>query len=191
MIFQTMWYVQPAKTQISLRIRAVWSEPLLVAWIFYDCKLLTEHNLEFLSIKGGCKGSSESTLVKMPHCWKSHVAAHFSLARTFLFEPTTSSKVWVHYSVNTIYSLDISAIGMVCFHELETFCKFLKYFLSVCAVFIHMRKFRTHPLPTVEKITRPNSALDLRRRCTSACEQSICIVQIYRNKIWLHQYYTM
>ena len=28
-------------------------------------KLLTEHNLEFLSLKGGCRGSSESTLVKM------------------------------------------------------------------------------------------------------------------------------
>ena len=38
-------------------------------------KLLTEHNLEFLSLKGGCRGSSESTLVKMPHCWKSHVTA--------------------------------------------------------------------------------------------------------------------
>ena len=36
-------------------------------------KLLTEHHLEFLSLKGGCTGSSESTLVKMPHCWKSHV----------------------------------------------------------------------------------------------------------------------
>ena len=31
-------------------------------------KLLTEHQLEFLSLKGGCTGSSESTLVKMPHC---------------------------------------------------------------------------------------------------------------------------
>ena len=39
-------------------------------------KLLTEHHLEFLSLKGGCRGSSESTLVKMPHCWKSHVTAH-------------------------------------------------------------------------------------------------------------------
>ena len=34
-------------------------------------KLLTEHNLEFLSLKGGCRGSSESTHVKMPHYWKS------------------------------------------------------------------------------------------------------------------------
>ena len=39
-------------------------------------KLLTEHHLEFLSFKGGCSGSSESTLVKIPHLWKSHVTAH-------------------------------------------------------------------------------------------------------------------
>ena len=40
-------------------------------------KLLTEHHLEFLSLKGGYTGSSESTLVKMPHCWKSHATAHY------------------------------------------------------------------------------------------------------------------
>ena len=38
-------------------------------------KLLTENNLEFLSLKGGCTGSSESTLVKMSNFWKSHAAA--------------------------------------------------------------------------------------------------------------------
>ena len=38
-------------------------------------KLLTEHQLEFLSFKGGCTGSSESALFKMSHCWKSHVMA--------------------------------------------------------------------------------------------------------------------
>ena len=38
-------------------------------------KLLTEHHLGFISLTGGCRSSSESTLVKMPHCWKSHVAA--------------------------------------------------------------------------------------------------------------------
>ena len=42
-------------------------------------KLLTEHHLEFLSLKGGCTGSSESTLVKMSNCWKSHAAVHISL----------------------------------------------------------------------------------------------------------------
>ena len=38
-------------------------------------KLLTEHHLEFLSLKRECTGSSESTLVKMCHCWESHVTA--------------------------------------------------------------------------------------------------------------------
>ena len=41
-------------------------------------KLLTEHRLEFLSLKGGYRGSSESTHVKMPHCWKYHAIAHYS-----------------------------------------------------------------------------------------------------------------
>ena len=31
-------------------------------------KLLTEHHLEFLSLKGGCTGSSQCTLVKILSC---------------------------------------------------------------------------------------------------------------------------
>ena len=42
-------------------------------------KLLTEHHLEFLRLKGGCIGSSESTHVKMPHCWKFHALAQIDL----------------------------------------------------------------------------------------------------------------
>ena len=38
-------------------------------------KLLTEHYLEFLSLTGGYTGSSESTHVKMPYCWKSYALA--------------------------------------------------------------------------------------------------------------------
>ena len=45
-------------------------------------KLLTEHLLEFLSLKGDCTGSSESTLVKMPHCWKSHVTVRIHTIST-------------------------------------------------------------------------------------------------------------
>ena len=41
-------------------------------------KLLTEHHFEFLSLKKGCTGSSESTLVKMSHCWKSRDTAQLS-----------------------------------------------------------------------------------------------------------------
>ena len=43
-------------------------------------KLLNEQHLEFLNLKGGCTGSSESPLVKMPHCWKSSVMARLTLS---------------------------------------------------------------------------------------------------------------
>ena len=60
---------QPAYTRSLIRA--------FVSRLTIKCvKLLTEHHLEFLSLKGGCTGSSESTFVKMPHCWKSHVTAH-------------------------------------------------------------------------------------------------------------------
>ena len=36
------------------------------------------HILEFLSLTGGCTGSSESTHIKMSHCWKSHVTAQMN-----------------------------------------------------------------------------------------------------------------
>ena len=57
-------------------------------------KLLTERHLEFLSLKGVCTGSSESTLVKMSHCWKSHAATQiikyaphvYSIDMTMLIE---------------------------------------------------------------------------------------------------------
>ena len=41
-------------------------------------ELLIEHHLEFLILIGGCTDSSESTLVKMSHCWKPHVTAKLS-----------------------------------------------------------------------------------------------------------------
>ena len=60
-------------------------------------KLLTEHSLEFLSLKGGCRGSSESTLVKMPHCWKSHATLiYWSYATISGF-----LAVWPIYSYNS------------------------------------------------------------------------------------------
>ena len=37
--FPTISFVRRANAQTSLRIRTVWSEPLLVIWILYDCKV--------------------------------------------------------------------------------------------------------------------------------------------------------
>ena len=45
-------------------------------------KLLTERHLKFLFLKGGYTGSPESIHVKMPHCWKSHAAAHTGILKT-------------------------------------------------------------------------------------------------------------
>ena len=71
MRFPTMWHLRPEKTSDQ----PAHTRSLIRA---FACRLsiqLTEHYLKFLSLKGGCRGSSESTHVKMPHCWKSHVTA--------------------------------------------------------------------------------------------------------------------
>ena len=56
-------------------------------------KLLTEHHLEFLSLKGGGRGSSESTLIKMSNCWKSHAAGQMQTVKVKCREDFLSS--WV------------------------------------------------------------------------------------------------
>ena len=107
MRFPTIWHVRSAKAQTSLRICADWSEHLLVAWIFY-VKLLTKHYLEFLSLKGGCTGSSESTLVKMSHCWKSHVTAQINHHRALrLWDLKNINAAWKTCFTPIIW-LDIS-----------------------------------------------------------------------------------
>ena len=74
----TIWYVRPA----SLRSACAYaqSDQSLCLSLEYpmSVKLLTKHHLRYLSLKEGYTGSSESTLVKMPHCWKSHVIAQLS-----------------------------------------------------------------------------------------------------------------
>ena len=108
-----MWYVRPAKPQIRLRVcpkiepmheipnsvvcatskasdQPAHTRSLISSFasrlsiLYMIVKLLTEYHLEFLSLKRDCRGSSESTLVKMPHCWKSHAPAQiqFELAST-------------------------------------------------------------------------------------------------------------
>ena len=74
-----MWYVRPAKAQTSCAYAQSDQSLCLSLEYYMNIKLLNEHNLEFLSLKEGYTGSSESIHVKMPHCWKLHVAAHLSL----------------------------------------------------------------------------------------------------------------
>ena len=67
-------------------------------------KLLIEQHLEFLCLKRGCTGSSESTLVKKTHCWKSHAMAH-------LLKQAANAQASVFISA---VSLAVSALS-VCF----------------------------------------------------------------------------
>ena len=62
--------------------------------------LLAEYHLEFLSLKGGFIGSSESTHVKMPHCWKSHVAAQLYRIKEWFLSHENSYKSF-SFIVNT------------------------------------------------------------------------------------------
>ena len=55
---------QPAQTRSLIR---VFASRLRFLWLL--------SHLEFLSLKGSCRGSSKSTLVKMSNCWKSHATA--------------------------------------------------------------------------------------------------------------------
>ena len=63
--------------QQSLRSACAYAQSDQRLWLSFEysmtVKLLSEHHLEFLSLKGGDIGSSEPELVKMPHCWKLHV----------------------------------------------------------------------------------------------------------------------
>ena len=57
-------------------------------------KLLTEHHLEFVSLKEGCRGSSEST-----HCWKSHALAQlYTINVKNENEPTCNKPNRKHYT---------------------------------------------------------------------------------------------
>ena len=84
-------------------------------------KLLTEHHLESLSLKGGCTASSESTHVKMPHCWKSHVAAHIHvfisqkanriiLLKEIVIYKHVKCKGYLHYFVKNYSMLNNDSI---------------------------------------------------------------------------------
>ena len=74
-------------------------------------KLLTEHHLAFLSLKGGYTAWFESTLVKMTHCWKSNVTAHIKrlvgLVISALWQKTNN--VAVHHRKTKI-SLGITSV---------------------------------------------------------------------------------
>ena len=72
-------------------------------------KLLTEHHLEFHSLKGGCRGSSESSHVKMSCCWNSHAATdiiisiyHLGWPQIFSTYATENGLKFEHLSLSVV-----------------------------------------------------------------------------------------
>ena len=92
-----------------------------------NVKLLTEHHLMFLSLKGGYTGSSESTLVKMPHSWKSHVTAQY-IIRLFPYKKSTLNALLFSDIVLVVLLLaDFASYGFifVSYSFLLKLCKFI------------------------------------------------------------------
>ena len=64
-------------------------------------KLLTKHDLEFISLERGYTGLYESTLVKMPYCRKSHVAAKI-VKLLHRYKIALSLKYYYCFNINTL-----------------------------------------------------------------------------------------
>ena len=85
-------------------------------------RLLTEQHFEFLSLTGSC---TESTLVKMPYCWKSHVTAQ--LCSIFLLPNFSNFLLGWHTVMIPIRQLiqEQSDLGLHClsstFYQIQVF----------------------------------------------------------------------
>ena len=87
-------------------------------------KLLTERHFEILSLKGDCTGLSESTLVKMSHCWKSCATAQMlalPFASVLRISVSLSEVIpnvsFLRYLIN---DLEVSMARKCHYHTLQT-----------------------------------------------------------------------
>ena len=91
-------------------------------------KLLTEHHLEFVRLKGGCTGSSESTHVKMSNCWKSHALAQIKF------------NVWKYVStlthIKAYRRLKLTTVTKTVILKEQTVRHKLTFNVVVCRVFL-------------------------------------------------------
>ena len=96
---------------------------------------LTEHHLEFLWLIGGCTGSSEYTLVKLPHYWISHVAAHFLRFHIYILE-TTGAFYCIFVGDLTSWSRLHSSIGfLTCTRKMKMNCSVVSAIMQFSVVF--------------------------------------------------------
>ena len=90
--------------------------------------------MEFLSLKGGCTGSSESTLVKMPHGWKSHVRTHYNYFMKKYCNQSNKKTVCVTFS-KILYPLSEIIHASIFFRENVSFAQILSEIVPPSARF--------------------------------------------------------
>ena len=104
-------------------------------------KLRSKQLLEFLTLKGGCTGWSESTLVKMPHCWKSHALAQILFSGMYLSsldkqricvnKQLKSSKKQLKLNVCLPKSNSVELYAITC----DVIAYLLVHFNSICVIY--------------------------------------------------------
>ena len=113
--------VRPAKTQISLGIRPVWSESSLSAWRKLGSLAPMKRTAKTLIRLGGCPGWSESSLGAHSPCWFWHIVAHIRLS-------------WV-FGIDRNIRQDDSIIGHIPIHLHQiiwSYCSSCSSFAMVC-----------------------------------------------------------
>ena len=91
-------------------------------------ELLTEHHLECPILKGGCRGSTESTHVKMSHCWKSHALAQLCAPGSLSYGSPSFA-----FNVRTSFTKMLSSLIFVIDGIRLYFC------FEFCFVFVHIK----------------------------------------------------
>ena len=107
MRFPIMSDVRPAKPQTSMLICAVWSEPLLVARIFYDCKATDWTSFWVCKLKLRLHRLVWVHLSKCHIFWKSHVMAQLKIKTFFTWAQHAQGEFYVHQSFASKYTSNL------------------------------------------------------------------------------------
>ena len=99
---RTFGHMRPTKTQISLRIRAVWSESSLPAWRNFASSLSKMHPWKILVTLYDCASWSESSL-------GAHVRRYLFWHRGLIHHPETNNYLLEHSWIlpNMVYVLGV------------------------------------------------------------------------------------
>ena len=156
--------VRPAKTQISLGIRPVWSEPSPCAqWVAWKPSFL--RTTETLIRLGGCPGWSESSLGAQSLCWFCHEAAHMNIEHVIDQVLFTVVDTWPALSC---LLLQLTDLGANC-RSFADHCIKTKLLLYLYPSIMKLMQMGTKRLKHLSRLmTKPTKQLCAQRRLSSA-----------------------